>query len=154
MNIGTHVARMVLSAIFYFVALSQPVFASEFDDTKEKCKKNPVIILQLEAKRAKLEESLVSLRQKQSTLERLSLEEAENLFQGEIMINDIDEMLIRRRYGQYLCEELQETIEIIDPKTISMQNVPYNGTFLYLCALHCTTCNIPSAPAELQTVST
>ena len=129
MNICTYVVRMVLSAALYFVALSQPVFASELDDTKEKCKKNPVIILQLETQRAELEESLVSLRQKQSTLERLSLEEAESLFQGEIIINDIDEMLIRRRYGQYLCEELQQTIEVIDPKTISMQKRPTQGRF-------------------------
>jgi hypothetical protein len=131
MNIGTNVVRIVLSTLLYVVALSQPVFASKLDDTKEKCNKNPVIILQLEEQRTKLEESLVSLRKKQSTLERLSLEEAENLFQGEIIINDIDEMLIRRRYGQYLCEELQQTNEVIDPKTISIQNAPHKGAFLY-----------------------
>lgn len=129
MNISTCVVRVVLSVTFYFVALSQSVFASEHNDAQEKCNENPVIILQLETQRAKMEESLVPLRQKQSSLERLSLEEAETLFQGEMIINDIDKILIRRRYGQYLCEELRETIEVIDPKTISMQNAPLTGVF-------------------------
>lgn len=90
------------------------------DEVASQCLENPDEISRLEKLREKMVQGITPLLQKKEQNIRLNLTEAENLFQGEILVNNLEAQLIARRYGMFLCEELERLKKIaVDPKTIT-----------------------------------
>ncbi len=132
MNICAYIARLIAVMALLSAVPAQAFFTTEFDETLEQCKENPSVISKLESQRVAMLESLLPLRQKQDATMRLSPTEAELLFQAEMVLNSIDGQLIKLRYGQYLCEELERLKNIIDSKTIVDRSALIRALLFYI----------------------
>ena len=112
-----------LAAAVFFLSVATTAQGAQFtqdDEVTRQCQENPDEIVRLETLREKMVQGIASLLAKKEQNVRLNLTEAEKLFQGEIRLNNLEAQLIARRYGMFLCEELERLKKTaVDPKTIT-----------------------------------
>lgn len=119
MNILKRCVPVAAPFILLGAAIAQSAQFTQDDEVANQCLENPGEISRLETLREKMAQGISSLLMKKEKNIRLNLTEAENLFRGEILVNNLDAQLIARRYGMYLCEELERLKKTVDPNTIT-----------------------------------